>query len=153
MPNTISLQNTNVEGFTRKEEWKREGKGFIVLISRHEVPISRDENGEPYWSGPQEGPYRWALYAYIYPKHPHFENFYGTHQLQDATDVMMFHGGCSYLRYHYDGDGKVMSVQAGCDYNHIHDHNTQSVLPQDVPFIFEDANVLFDWLTQYGEEV
>lgn len=124
----------------RKEEWRKRGKDFLVVVSRHEVktPIAF------------EGPHRWAVYAYIYPAHAHFAAFKGPDMWQDATSLG-FHGGCSLLRYHHDEAGKVLSVQCGADYHHLHDDRFADMATPDAAYeVFSDADELFETLTRMG---
>lgn len=124
----------------RKEEWHKRGNNFLIVIHRHEVKLL-----DPY-----EGPHRWAVYAYIYPKHPHFAAFKGPDMWQDATSLG-FHGGCSFLRYHRGDAEEVMSVQCGADYHHLHDDRfTDMATPDEAHEVFSDAEELFEKLTRMG---
>lgn len=126
----------NEQEWDHKDEWRIRGRDFMVVVSRHTV------NPVDYW----EGPNRWAVYAYIYPKHPHFANFEGPQMFQDAAACMPLHAGPSYLRWHRDEDGNPCSVQVGADYHHLHDDFTHIATKQDAYRIFNDAKDLFDWL-------
>ena len=121
-----------------KDCWKRSGKDFLVEITRHS-----GESLDHF-----EGPHRWAVYAYIYPKHPHFSNFVGSHIWQDATSVMPMHGGASLLEYPMY-DGEVTSAKVGADYLHLHDeHYTHCATKDEAESVFQDAEELFRWLTE-----
>lgn len=123
-----------------KDEWSKRGKDFLVVISRHEAHLN-----DPY-----EGPHRWAVYAYIYPAHAHFAAFKGPDMWQDAT-ALGFHGMCSFLRYHHDEAGKVLSVQCGADYHHLHDDLFSDMATADEAYeVFWDADRLFETLTNMG---
>jgi hypothetical protein len=126
--------------WNRKETWRKWGKDFMVEISRHEEPV-RDESG----CFDAEGPHRWRVYAYVYPKHPHFAAFNGTEDMwQDAAASLPFHGGPSFCRKHMDTKGAVTSYQVGADYNHLHDtHFTRYATPVEASEVFEDAQQLF----------
>lgn len=125
----------------RKEEWRKPGKDFLIVVSRHEVQV------DAFWA---DGPHRWAVYAYIYPAHPHFAKFEGPDMWQPATDLE-FHAGCSFLRYHHDETGKVTSVQCGADYHHLHDDRfTEMETPEEAYQVFNDATELFERLTRMG---
>lgn len=127
-----------------KDIWKRSGKNFMVEISRHEEGVPE---GYCYDS---EGPHRWCVYAYIYPRHPRFAKFEGDHLWQEATSLG-FHGGCSYLRRH-ESKGEVTAIQCGADYNHDGDwHFTQLATQKEAYEVFRDADELFDLLTSLGE--
>ena len=124
------------------ESWKRRGKDFLVEVNRHEVGPSDD---------PCEGPNRWAVYAYIYPEHPHFAKFNGPNIWEDAAQVMPLHRGASLLEYPMYG-GNVTSVKVGADYHHLGDNHTNDASREDDLSIFNDADRLFDWLqTKSGE--
>ena len=128
----------------RKDVWKRYGRDFMVEISRHEE--SADEHWESFCDA--QGPHRWCVYAYIYPKHPHFANFDGDQMWQEAASCLPFHGGPSFLRYHYQADGAATSVQVGADYNHLHDsYYTRCATEKEAYTVFADAEDLFQRLS------
>jgi hypothetical protein len=124
-----------------KDLWRKHGKDFLVEVSRHSAsPSSLDIDG---------GPHRWCVYAYIYPKHPHFSAFDTTTKatlFQEAATVLPLHGYpslCEYPMY----DGKVTSVKVGADYHHLHDAEfTRMATPEEAEEVFADAQRLFDWL-------
>jgi hypothetical protein len=122
-----------------KDEWRRFGPAFLVMVSRHTVvPSSVD---------PYEGPNRWAVYAYIYPAHRLFGDFHGPAMRQPAAVALPLHGGPSLLRWYYADDGKPTSVQIGADYNHLHDtHFTSYATAEEAFEVFADAERLFDSL-------
>lgn len=129
-----------------KDVWRRHGKDFLVTIEHFTVELR--EEAACYDS--DQG-HRWCVYAYVYPKHPHFAEFDGPQMWQDAATMMPFHGGPSLLRWHRDDDGKPTSVQVGADYNHLHDYRfTQMATQQDAYAVFSDADELFDWLAAAG---
>jgi hypothetical protein len=125
--------------WTHKDEWKRQGDTFCIVISRHEgTPIDFTE-----------GIHRWAIYAYIYPKHPLFKEFDGEKMFQHATSILPLHWGCSFLRVHNNGK-EITSYQVGCDYHHLHDsHYTHYRTKDDASEVFFDADELFDFLTNF----
>lgn len=124
-----------------KDCWKRAGKNFLIEVTRH--------SGEPLDSF--EGPHRWAVYAYIYPKHPYFAKFDGPHMWQDATGVMPLHGGASLLEYPMY-EGVVTSVKVGADYHHLHDEEyTHCATKDEAASVFMDAEEIFRWLTERAE--
>ncbi len=126
-----------------KDLWRMNGPNFMVEVSRHSVPV-RDE-GCCYDS---EGPHRWCVYAYIYPKHPHFARFNGTEEMrQEAASRLPLHGGPSFCRKHLNAKGEVTSYQVGADYNHLHDwFFTQHATKQEAATVFSDAEELHQWL-------
>lgn len=122
-----------------KDEWRRSGKDFAVMVSRH----SESDSCEPTGCFDSEGPNRWCVYAFIYPKHPHFVNFNGLNMWQDATSLG-FHGGCSFLKYHHDNNGNIVSIQCGCDYNHLGDWEyTRHATPDEAYEVLRDAENIF----------
>jgi hypothetical protein len=123
--------------WNKKTLWTKRSENFAVQVSQHTAPPL----------DPMDGENRWCVYAYIYPKHPHFAAFSGDSLFQDATDCMPFHGGCSYLRTHLDSDGAVASRQVGADYNHFRDgHYTHMSTKEEAASVFADADELFQWL-------
>jgi len=131
-----------------KDMWSIRGKDFMVQVSRHAEP-SREESSGCFDA---EGPHRWCVYAYIYPKHPHFAAFKGNDLWQEATGVLPLHAGCSFLTYHRRDSGDVTSVQVGCDYNHLHDNEyTQHATKEEAWEVFVDAEQLVARLTNMCE--
>lgn len=132
----MSEPHSNAPNWRHKDSWGRRGKDFMVEITRHSVePVD-------YW----EGPNRWAVYAYIYPAHPHFAAFQGPAIYQDASAQLHFHGGCSFLEYPMY-DGKVTCVKVGADYHHLHDERfTHYATADDAYTVFGDADELFEQL-------
>lgn len=130
-----------------KDIWRRWGKDFMVEVSRHSAPRA-DESG----CYDSEGPHRWCVYAYIYPKHPHFARFDGTETMyQDAASALILHGGPSFCRKHMNAAGEVTSYQVGADYHHLHDWRfTQYATKEDAYSVFSDAEELFEQLTSFG---
>lgn len=121
----------------KKTLWIKRGKNFAVEVSRHNGPAL----------DPSDGVNRWCVYAYIYPKHPHFAAFSGDRLFQDATNCMPLHGDCSYLRYHLNSDGTYASIQVGADYSHFNDgHYTHMNDEKEAASVFADADELFTWL-------
>jgi hypothetical protein len=132
----------------RKDVWSKFGKDFMVEISRHEVENIRA------FEEFDAGNHRWAVYAYIYPKHPHFAQFVGPAMWQDASSVLPLHGGPSLLRWHRAYDGTPTSVQIGADYSHLHDACfTLDATESDATVQFSDAQELFDWLQADAEAI
>jgi hypothetical protein len=128
------------EGWDHKDVWRRRGKDFLLEVTRH-AAISSE------W----EGPHRWAVYAYIYPKHPHFSAFSGPAMYQDASSQLFLHGGPSLLEYPMY-EGKVTCVKVGADYHHLHDDRfTHYATATEARDIFEDADELFVQLTSIAE--
>ncbi len=130
----------SADPWSHKDEWKRAGRDFLVVVSRHEGSATHGD-----------GPHRWCVYAYIYPKHPHFQNFEGPYMWQEAASCMPLHGGPSLLNYPMS-EGKIMSVKVGADYNHLHDCGYTHCADRDAAYqVFDDADELFDWLKNMEE--
>lgn len=128
--------------WTHKDEWKRSGKNFMVVVSRH------SERGFEEGSGyDAEGPNRWCIYGYVYPKHPDFEKFDLNQPMYEQPTPPM-HGGCTYFRAHAKHDGAITAIQFGCDYHHLGDWNfTQLASKEEAYEVFVDASELFDHLS------
>jgi len=137
--------------YRKVEEWKLEGKHFLVTVKHHTVDLLPEcgiFSGE--FSG--EGPHRWCIYAYIYPEHPYFVKFDGSEDMcQDAALALPLHCGPSFMRAHQRFCSvAICSYQVGCDYNHLYDeHYTNMATQEEARSVFEDAEVLFDWLENY----
>lgn len=120
-----------------KDEWKLQAATFCIIVSRH--------SGTPLDS--TEGENMWAVYAYIYPDHPHFGTFKKKDIFQDATRGLPLHWGCTFIKHHMNEDGKITSVQVGADYHHLYDsHYTHYKTQDDASEVFSDAQELFDHL-------
>src|ERR1700749_75877 len=128
----------------RRDSWRKHGKDFMVEVY-HYTETPREETS---WYGEGEGPHRWNVYAYIYPKHPHFAAFKRDEGMwQEAGATLGFHGGVSLLEYP-QYDDKVTCVKVGCDYNHLHDAPyTRMENREQASEIFDDADTLFERLT------
>lgn len=125
-----------------KDVWTLPGKDFIVQVHRHSVEQRPSYYGDT-------GPHRWCVYAFIYPKHPHFARFSGGAMWQDAATALPLHGGPSLLNWHFDNDKAACSVQVGADYNHLHDDcYTHMETREDAREVFSDAEGLHEWLTR-----
>ena len=130
-----------MSNWTHKDEWKMTGKDFIVQVSRHSATPSEYDLSE--------GVNRWAVYAYIYPRHPHFASFTGDDMNQDAACMMPLHCGPSFFRRHIGDDGKTCSVQVGADYHHLYDSRfTHHATKEDAGEVFGDAENLHVWLSE-----
>ena len=96
-----------MNNWNRKELWRKFGKNFMVEVSRHEEPATDSGCSD------SEGPHRWCVYAYIYPKHPHFATFDGTEAMwQDAAACLPLHGGPTFCRKHLNAKGEVTAYVA-----------------------------------------
>ena len=139
-----------MKDWSPKLEWKKsDDKTYCVIISRHEVILSPD----PEFSIPEQGKYRWCVYAYIYTTHPHFKNFAGNDMWQEASRALPLHAGASLLHWHRNDDGKITSVQIGSDYNHLYDDSfTRAETKEDAYGVFADAERLIKWLEETRDD-
>lgn len=129
--------------WAKKDIWTRRGEGFLIEVSRHTV-----ESRDPY-----EGTNRWCVYAYVYPKHPHFKNFEGDRMWQDAAAAMPLHCGPSLLSWTYAEDGTALSVKVGADYHHLGDDSFSHYESMgDAVTVFRDAEELYAWLDEWSKQ-
>lgn len=135
--------------YRRCEDYKREGKGFLVVVNHYTV----FQSSEPACFD-SEGPHRWAVYAYVYPSHPHFAAFDGTETMwQGAATQMPGNAYPSFMRVHTPhGKETPSSYQVGWDYHHLHDWSfSRMETPEDAYEVFRDADALFDWLAEKAD--
>lgn len=132
------------DGWNHKDEWRRSGQGFMVVVSRHHFgdgEISEDEN-------------RWCVYAYVYPKHRIFDRLDKADNAGVLRDCcgLYCHSYVSLYRVHRDESGTVQSVQIGWDYNHDGDEFSTRKTPGEASVVFWHASRLFDQLDEMGRE-
>lgn len=130
------------EDWNHKDEWRRNGRGFMVSVSRHHVDSGEDANC-------------WCVYAYVYPKHRIFD------ALDKSNDAgvlagcggLSCHSYVSLYKVHRNDAGAVLSVQIGWDYNHDGDYRfTTYATPDDAHRVFWDAGELFKQLEEMNRE-
>lgn len=131
------------EDYRYSEKWSRRSDTHTVEVSRHsEEYASRHD---------ERGPNRWCVYAYLYPSHPLFASLsveYTVSTLPEFVKSFPLHCGPSFFSTHIDNTGKVTCFQIGCDYNHLYDeYFTRMSSPNDVFSVFDDADRLFDFLS------
>jgi hypothetical protein len=139
-------KGVNMNEWKERRLWYRSGANFVVEVSLHTVEQSEFDLG-------RLGEYRWCVYAYIYPTHPHFAKFDAEGMFQPAANDMPLHGGPCYFQQLRGGDGpEVTAIKVGCDYNHIYDER-YSFMPnkEAAGSVFMDADELFRWLENYGQ--
>jgi hypothetical protein len=128
------------ERLRHAEEWTIRGLNYCIVVRRHNVEPSGGD-----------GPYRWCVYAYVYPMHRLFPSM---HQ-ESRTGLrpyasMPLHGGCTLRRVHM-GTFAVESIQVGGDYNHLHDTAyTWMATREDAAPVFRDA---FNLWNHFHEEI
>jgi hypothetical protein len=126
-----------------KDIWNYREQTFSVEIVRWTDDSS--------WN--DEGPNRWNVYAYIYPKHPHFAFFEGDNIFQSAARSLPLHCGASRVIVHRNADGTIASYQIGSDYHHSYDEGfTFMGTQEEAGEVFADAERLIEWL-HTSEEV
>jgi hypothetical protein len=126
----------------KKELWHKRHSLFTVEVSHWLV-----EKLEPF---DDVGSHRWAVYCYIYPNHPMFNEFDGDSSSQDADKKLPLHGGSSFFVRHCKTDGTVTSIQVGGDYNHLGDDHYTFIETKEHAFsVFHDADELFAFLKEY----
>ena len=108
-----------------KRIWSLREDTHCVEISCHEVDADRDL-----------GPYRWAMYCYIYPHHPLFprvctiqDPWYTDDVLRAVLCTIPGHSYCSFYEA-CQRSGRTTSIKIGWDFNHLHeDYNTRCTEP------------------------
>ena len=132
--------------FNHQDIWRLRGSKHLVTVVRSTFIIPHEFNYE------RLGVNRWAVYAYIYPKHTCFAGFDDSGMLQDAAIALHFHGGPSFLQFHYDKTGEKQSVQVGADYNHLYDEEFSHYATKDeAAEVFDDAVQLYAYLQKMQE--
>lgn len=132
--------------FNHQDIWRLRGSGFLVTVVRTTVDISPEYNFD------NLGPNRWAVYAYIYPKHTCFAGFDDSGIWQEAAMALHFHGGPSFFQFNYDKTGEKQSVQVGADYNHLYDEEFSHYATKDeAAEVFDDATQLYAYLQKMQE--
>jgi hypothetical protein len=130
----------DIAKWSHKDEWHQSGEHFLVVVKHYTETPNKYSH---------DGPHRWNVYAYIYPKHRLFETFKGPEMWQPAATELPLHGGPSLLRWHLGDDGKPTSVQVGADYYHLHDEEfSYYATPSDASEVFNDADKLFQHLSK-----
>lgn len=126
-------------GWRHKDEWKREGKGHCVVISRHTAHGDNGDNN------------RWCVYLYIYPSHPAFALFRPDKDMWSQPNFDC-HSYVSLFNVHRNNKGEIGSFQLGWDYNHDGDNFGWRATPDDASSVFWDANNLFEQAAQWAAE-
>lgn len=124
-----------MSGWAKKQEWWLRGKDYLVTV---------------YHSKGDANENLWRVYCYIYPKHSRYESLKDLDKLfDDRLHSFPLHSGCSFIRKHFDNDGKQTSIQIGCDYNHLYDSYYLTMETEhEASIIFNDAEQLFEFLKE-----
>ena len=132
-----------LSAWSKKDLWHIRSKAFAIEISlTHGV------------TSPEKGPYRWNVYAYIYPTHPHFAKFTDEEVWQEAATALPLHGGATFLRWFCGQNGEPHCIQVGSDYAHAWDDEFSFFSsPEEASQVFADAEELFHWLENYDLDV
>lgn len=136
--------------FRRSEQWRQDGKGFLIEVYRSEA-----RNVEEPACFDSEGPHRWCVYAYIYPSHPLFAKIDPKGGMfQDQLAVLGLHAYPSLFRVNIDEvNGKTNSYKVGADYHHLHDTPyTRMATPEEAWTVFRDAQDTFDTLQAMNDD-
>lgn len=126
-------------GWLHKDEWKREGKEFCVVVSRHTA------------NTPDEDKHRWCVYLYVYKRHPAFALFKPDRGMFDQPHFNC-HSYVSLFRVHRNDKGEIGSFQLGWDYNHDGDNFGWRETPDDAAPVFWDAQQLFDQAQEWADQ-
>lgn len=130
--------------YAERQNWLRRGEGFSIEVVRW-------ESGKGFYERPQN---HWNYYCYIYPNHPLFEKLVDE-EMQGGSIIDNLHNGCTYCEWNRNKEGKVTCKKYGCDYEHIWDDYEEMhklITPDDAYMVFNDAERLFDELSQTKNE-
>lgn len=127
----------------KKTTWIKDDNGtYRVEVVHHTTQPS----GDP------EPVNHWAVYAFIYPRHPLFARFTGKEMWQAATSALPGHSYCSYLEKHTDDDGRVCSWQVGWDYGHDGDEQYANLSADQPHVVMYDAGQIIATLEEMKPE-
>lgn len=120
-----------------RHTWTDHADTFAVEVSRHTSNSFLDE-----------GPNRWCIYVYIYPKHPLFAQIDLNGGIwQNLPEDLHLHGGCTSFTVYKSYGGEITSVKIGCDYSHYgDDHYMRMGTKEEAKSVFSDAEELFNWM-------
>lgn len=139
-----------------KREWSSKHHTFNVQVVQHFRDVAAtQELFQVHNLRPDDGGWRWNVYAFIFPNHPAFAKFNpeSDDMWQGVCTKMPFHSGPSYIRRHFDHRGQVSCYQVGSDYNHLSDElYTFMASEDDAVRVFSDAVDLITYLLEYKDE-
>jgi hypothetical protein len=138
--NTLTRQGWSPSNW--REEWRREGSGFLVSVKHHTEPIDKE-------FGTSKGGHRWAVYAYVYPSHPRFATLRESMEIFDPVlGDWPLHGGCSRIHVYRLNGTEISGYEIGADYGHLGDDRfTFCDTPDMATRVFFDADLLFEFLS------
>lgn len=127
---------------TEKTLWTHKGDNFTVEICvwRNPEQVIPDEVSDivPV--------YHWNVYAYIFPKHPMFDQITKDDLFDYGVDIPL-HWGASYHKWTYDKNNAVSCKQIGCDYQHLHDDRFGRYSTREEAWeVFRDAENLIEFM-------
>jgi hypothetical protein len=134
-------------GWEQVESWRKRGENFLVEVKHFEAKSYADTA-----LAMNEGPHRWALYAYLYPQHPFFGECDPQGGMwQRVACYLSGHMYCSFSDVHArlkkDGTPEVTSFQFGWDYHHLdYDERYTQMEPGAADAVFADGERLFEYL-------
>jgi len=135
-----------MNAWDKKQEWHKRGNNFLIVIRHHTRPSIPE-----YFI--DEGENMWNVYAYIYPRHSIFKEFSGTDMFQESAINLPFHGGPSFLKFHYDDNGQKTSIQIGSDYSHLYDERFSHYKDlREAHEVIRDAESLFHYLEIHNSD-
>lgn len=129
---------------TEKTIWLHKGKDFTVEVvvwrnPEQVIPVNLSD------IVPQ---YHWNVYAYIFPKHPMFEQIIKEDLFDYGTDIPL-HWGASYHQWKYDKNNSVLCKKIGCDYQHLHDDRFGRYATKEEAWeVFRDADSLIEFMNE-----
>lgn len=133
-----------MQNWNHKDEWKKQGKDFVVQIVRWSYAENLREEVKSYYD---RGENNWNVYAYIYPNHRFFKSLSKAENSWDDVCLSIpFHGGATFLEKN-EKDGRITSIKVGCDYSHYGDEHYAHYKTKDDAFsVFNDAEELIKFL-------
>lgn len=125
----------------RSETWQQRGDGFLIEIKRWQDERRDVDTDELRTIN------HWNVYAYIYPKHPLFEEIEDAGLFLQHPIREFFHCGLSRHSWNRNKDGNISSKELGSDYQHLHDNYEYCTNIGSTP-TEQDAERLFEYLAK-----
>ena len=127
--------------------WIEKGEGFSVEVKRWYNPPSKFSLESDIFDDEDNGPWRWNVYAYIFPKHPIFKEIESDSLFEIGEIAEYFHWGISYHDWKRNEDS-ITCKQLGSDYGHLHDRYRLVDNIDNTP-CKRDAERLFKYLSDF----